>query len=169
MDETIVNFIDPVADMVSKDGITLDRGSMKSYNFSDYGINKSVWDREGFFLNLEPFPNALRVLDGLSSDHDIVIATDNGGSSIIKKDKEIFIEKHLSFVSDVFFTGEKHSIKGDLIFDDCPKHLLEFKGIKVKMDRPYNQDIMADYVIYNNNWLVFENLVGYLARGYLNE
>ncbi len=165
MDDTSVDFSGSVLSEASKIGINLSVNDLHCYDLKSYGIDNSLWIKEGFFNNLKFYPNAVKVLCRLSLYHNIIIATYDMDSDIIRKDKKKFIRDNLSFVSKVYFTNEKHKVVGDLIFDDCPDHLESYPGITVKADKPYNRQVKTDYVIYNNDWLSFEELVGNISLG----
>lgn len=153
LDETVVNFLDPVIEECRKNSINISRKDIVVYDMSKSGIKKEFWCREGFFENLAPFPCAVDVLRVLSVDHTIIIATDNKNLEWIKKEKQRWIENHIPFVDSAYFTSEKFKIDGDLIFDDSPHHLESFPGFSVKMRRDYNVDIKSDFSV--NNWTEF--------------
>ena len=62
-----------------------------------------------------------------------------------------------------FITSRKYLIRGDILFDDSPGVLGNFPGIRVVMDRPYNQQVEG-FRIYNNNWHDFYRLVKEQSR-----
>lgn len=63
---------------------------------------------------------------------------------------------------NLIFTHRKELVRGNLLFDDSPNNLLQFKlkgGISVAMDYPYNREINCERV---SSWLEFEDKVEHL-------
>lgn len=108
------------------------------------------------FLNLNPLPNAIEVLERLQTKYDILIVTSSVSTAFAEK--EMWIEKHLPFIKkqNLIFAHRKNMIVGDLLFDDAPHNLREFSAtgrLAVAMDYPYNRDVNVPRV---RNWLEFE-------------
>ncbi|MCA1030178.1 5'(3')-deoxyribonucleotidase [Bacillus timonensis] len=110
----------------------------------------------GLFLNLKPLPDAIEVLRNLSKKHEILIVTSSVTTAFSEKEK--WVERNLPFIGkeNIVFTHRKNKICGDLLFDDAPHNLLNFKNtgrIAIAMDYPYNQSINVPRV---KSWLEFE-------------
>ncbi|MGM7703170.1 5' nucleotidase, NT5C type [Pseudalkalibacillus sp. Hm43] len=122
-------------------------------------------DQPGLFLNLEPFPNAIAVLERLSRTYEILIVTSSRTYAYTEKEK--WVEKHLPFIGarNLVFTHRKEMVVGDLLFDDAPHNLIAFSetGRKaVAMDYPYNRNVDVDRV---GSWIEFETLIEKFEMG----
>lgn len=164
MDEVICDFLGELCVRYNlHTGATLSVEQLNQYDLTPFigEVGKQLFLRPGFFSELKPFPQALKILKKLHLEgNQIIVATDAKGSIEVASDKKKWVERHIPFLAHENFivTAEKHFIDADLIFDDSPEVLNKFPGIKVVMDRPYNKEVDA-YRIYNNDWLQFYSLV----------
>lgn len=110
-------------------------------------INTVVWDglkkqskigdkiyeylhQPGFFADLEPVEGAIEALEEFKADgHHVVIlsAPSYPGSSAV--DKLDWVHKHLPFIHkrDVFLGWHKYMLKGDVLIDDSPVNIREYR------------------------------------------
>lgn len=157
MDEVMVMFLD---DLVKKHnlkyGTTYTVNDFTEYKLPEELINTFL--EPGFFYNLKPFPNAIETISRLIHlGYEIVVATHCNEIGYIAQEKIQWLQKNAPFLlSNLVITKRKDLLRGDLIFDDAPHFLDSFKGIKVAMDRPYNQNTVVDYRV--KSWTEFENV-----------
>jgi 5'(3')-deoxyribonucleotidase len=125
-------------------------------------------DEPGLFLNLEPLPHAIEVLERLAQTHDILIVSSSRTYAYTEKEK--WVKKHLPFIGarNLIFTHRKDMVRGDVLFDDAPHNLIAFaeSGRKaIAMDYPYNRNVDVDRV---KTWLDFEKMVETIEMGEQN-
>ncbi|WP_078555484.1 5' nucleotidase, NT5C type [Bacillus alkalicellulosilyticus] len=116
-------------------------------------------DEPGLFLNLKPIENSIEVLQRLHTKFNIFIVTSS--RTYAYTEKEQWVEKLLPFIgkNQLIFAHKKEMIRGDLLFDDAPHHLLAFtetNRLAIAMDYPYNRSVNVPRV---SNWLEFEQFV----------
>lgn len=120
-----------------------------------------IVERANFFADLAVYPHAVDVTHRLQHDgHDLWFVTatpyenPTGGF-----DKQNWVQKHFPHIgrSKVIQTHNKQMVKGDILFDDGPTNLINFHGIKVAMDFPYNENTPVNYRA--KDWLEFEKIV----------
>lgn len=172
MDECICNFLERLCleynYLYNKN---LRPEEITSWDLASYiGVHgKEIFKKPGFFINLKPFDNAINILFRLHYEkHDILIVT-NPPNGVTAAEKYAWCKEYLSFIpqENIIMCARKDLIDGDLILDDCPKYLEEFKGISVCMDKLYNQNARCDYRV--SNWIEFYNLVKSLEQGLTKE
>jgi 5'(3')-deoxyribonucleotidase len=117
------------------------------------GLLDDALHEKGFFRNLSPMPGATKYFQKLLDDgYDVVIVTQPPRKADYaikeKRDwiKEYFPEYDLS---NMVFCHRKNLIRGDLLFDDKPGHLLEWKAMNPKglictIQYPYNKEAQVD-------------------------
>jgi 5'(3')-deoxyribonucleotidase len=158
MDEGAVDFLGPLCKKHNQlTGAQLTPDDIKTWDLKEYGIENETWQTPGFFENLPAAKGAIEVLYKHRKRYRLTIATDPCGVDFVRQEKQQWLERHLPFVDDVYFTDDKTYIPGDLILDDCPRHLESYPGIKVKMLRAYNRHTPADHTI--KSWQEFDQLL----------
>lgn len=146
-----------------QDDLTVDR--LECWNSEKYvkpECGMKIYDylkEPGLFLDLDPLPNAIEVLERLHGKYDILIVTSSVSNAFAEK--ELWIEKHLPFIGkhNLIFSHRKNMIVGDLLFDDAPHNLTAFSStgrIAVAMDYPYNRELSVPRV---KDWLEFEEFL----------
>jgi 5'-nucleotidase len=113
----------------------------------------------GLFLHLKYLPNSIDVLSRLSQNFEIILVTSSVSTAF--SEKEQWVEEYLPFIGteNIIFTHRKDKICGDLLFDDAPHNLINFKStgrIAVAMDYPYNRSVDVPRV---KDWLEFETAI----------
>jgi 5'-nucleotidase len=158
MDGVSVQFVPAVCKEHNRlTGDNLYDTDVTDWNMGLFGIERSTWQKPGFFRNLEPMPGAIETLKLLKPDFRLTIATDCMGVDFVQQEKQEWLQEYLPFVDDVYFLSDKSAVPGDLIFDDAPHHLAVYPGITVKMLTPYNAHTISDYTV--TNWDQFYRLV----------
>lgn len=137
LDCTIVNMLPPWLKRYNEiTGESVEVEDIKEYNVGLVCKNEEVLykilDEEGFFYNMEPMPGAVENLQKLLDDDrfDVVIVTQPPRrADRAVKDKRRWIRKYFPKfdLSNVIFCHRKELIKGDLIFDDKPTHLINWR------------------------------------------
>lgn len=168
LDDTLVNFLEGVCDLHNK---LYPEEPMKVEELDDWHENAKFINpylaSEGLYKNLTIKPDAIRVLRKLANRHELKILTAFPTPQSAKEKVE-FVMKHLPFigVECMTLTWDKGLMKGDLLFDDSPRFLPSFEGVKVCFDQTYNQDIEPDFRV--TSWLDFQAVVEQLeAEGKL--
>jgi 5'(3')-deoxyribonucleotidase len=124
---------------------------VKDYNLTKVCTNikalDSILHKPGFFYDMEPMPKAVEALQKLMDDgYDIVIVTQPPRrAEYAVRDKRRWIKKYFPDfgLENMIFCHRKDMIMGDLLFDDKPSHLLDWKkanpnGIAATLDWDYN-------------------------------
>ena len=145
MDEVIVDLMGPVLKQFNRTyGTKLIKEDITSWDLPKEMCE--IFMQPDFFLGLEPFPEAIEGVRKLvDRGHDVIIATAPSGSPDIAKDKMLWVNAWMpEMIDNLYITQRKDRIKGDLICDDRPTYLMEFDGISVAMDRPWNREVDAD-------------------------
>lgn len=164
MDQTICDLITPFLKIYNRecnDNLTIN--DITEYNLANFVKSEykhkvvEIFTTPGFFLNLEPLPYSIEVLNRLKRSHSIWIVTKPmKGKSVDEKVE--WVRHYLPFLeSNLIFTDKKYMIRGDMLFDDCPEYIADFHSNTVVMDYPYNRNVRADFRV--NNWLEFEQIV----------
>ncbi len=165
LDETVVQFLDELLKRYNyKYNQKICLNDIEDYDMSttlnyDY---KSIFMSSGFFVSLNPFPNAVNTLKKLQDNgNEIIISSDCLGEPTIAQDKLIWIRRYLHFIprKNIMLGSRKDLLKGDIIFDDAPKFINNFDGFTVVNNRPYNQDVSADFRVYDDSWNYFNYIV----------
>ncbi len=161
MDEVLVDFLGPLLDKYNKrydKEMVLD--DIKSWDLPQEMIN--IFLEDDFFLTLPPLSGAIDGIRELKQNgHDIIIATSPSERPGIAREKMIWMKVWLpEFVHDLHIVERKDRLIGDLLIDDSPKHLNNFKGKTMCMARRYNEDVTSTFRV--KNWteikLVINNL-----------
>lgn len=168
LDEAVCDFLGGLcARYNSINGTTYDVSDFHHYDLSKV-MGPRVRDYflcDGFFSQLQAYPNAVEVLTRLVNDgFEVLVVTDALGSPEAEADKFHWLKRNLPFLfpTNTVLASRKDIIRADLMFDDSPRHLDSFPGIRVVMDRPYNKEVQGCRV-FNNDWLEFERLVRTLS------
>lgn len=123
-------------------------------------LNKII-AKQGFFADLPIIDNSIEITKKLQTDgHKLFFVTATPlNSKTAFYDKIMWIDQHFPHIGakSMISAHEKYMIAGDLLLDDSPKNLEEFKGISVCMNYNYNQNAKSDYRV--NNWLDFYELI----------
>jgi len=161
MDEVLCDFLTPaIAYYNAEHFMALTKRDIEDYRISKYpGMLDCIY-RDGFFRNLEPLDYAKACISILIAEgHDVIVASDPQACGRIAGEKYGWISEHLPHLKpqNIMLGNRKDILRGDLIFDDNPDYLKSFAGIKVAMDRRYNQDVTVDFRV--NNWREFLKLM----------
>ena len=149
----------------------------------DYDVGKlctdtktlyALLDEEDFFYNLDPTPGAVEYFQKLVDEgYDMVVVTQpprRADRAIY--DKRRWLKRYFPNFdsSNVVYCHRKDMIRGDILFDDRPSHLEEWKvknpnGITATLLYHYNKDCLCDWRFpFENGWEQFYYRVTKLFR-----
>ncbi len=146
------------------DTLTLDRiVAWEWHRFVRPECGKRIYhylNRPGFFADLEPIPGCVEVLGRLSQRCELVVVTASPKEAMA--DKVRWVHRHLPFVPprNIVITYRKDLVRGHFMFDDAPRNLRHFDGVRILMDYPYNRDFHDCYRVHD--WFQFEALMNTL-------
>jgi 5'(3')-deoxyribonucleotidase len=156
MDETIVDLVGPwMDDLNKKVGRAHTRDEIHCYSVeSTYPELEPVllfecFNTPGFWSGLQPFPGAIDFVSALYEDgHQIYIASIPCEAPLCAWEKIQWIKDWLPFLDEEcwFLTRSKYMIRGDVIIDDNPKLIWNFRGSlhhhngRLLFNRPWNTD-----------------------------
>jgi len=94
-----------------------------------------------FFRHLEVMPDAQRVLERLSLDHEVFIASAAMEVPMSFAAKFAWMEQHFPFIrpSHIVFCGDKSILAGDYLIDDNPRQLRAFRGTGLLFSSQHNK------------------------------
>lgn len=101
--------------------------------------------RPGFFADLEPIEGAAEALEQLAEHFELCVVTASPKNAL--KEKTLWVERHLPMVPrrNVILTYRKDLTRGHVIIDDATHNLVNFKGVRIIFDYPYNRGFEAAY------------------------
>lgn len=111
-----------------------------------------------FFADLEVMPGAQEVLERLSREHEIFIATAAMEVPCSFVAKYEWLLRHFAFLpsSNYVFCGDKHIIAADYLIDDTARHFKRFRGEGILFDAPHNKHVTGYRRVHN--WYEVEKL-----------
>ena len=94
----------------------------------------------GFFLELEPMPHSVEVMEALYNKHEVYIATAATQFPNSLNEKSKWLATHFPFVTwqHQIMCGNKFILKGDLLIDDRAFNLEHFDGDTLLFSQPHN-------------------------------
>ncbi len=109
-----------------------------------------------FFANLPLMPDAQRVLEKMSCDHEVFIASAAMEIPTSFTAKFHWLGEHFSFIqpSRIVFCGDKSILRADFLIDDNPRQLRAFRGEGLLFSAPHNRHETTWRRM--NNWLDVE-------------
>ena len=109
-----------------------------------------------FFAALPLMPDAQRVLERLSRDHEVYVASAAMEVPASFAAKFRWMEVHFPFIrpSHMVFCGEKSILATDFLIDDNPRQLRAFRGRGLLFSAPHNK-YATDWTRLDN-WLAVE-------------
>jgi 5'-nucleotidase len=108
---------------------------------------------EDFFEDLDVMPGAQEVLERLSHDHEIFIATAAMEVPNSFASKYRWLQRHFPFISPMnyVFCGNKYIIAADYLIDDNARHFKLFAGEGILFDAHHNKHVTGYRRVHN--WL----------------
>ena len=170
MDDVVVDLMGPWAQWINENGDP-DHHVDKtlSWNIDEHtSIGTKCFDiflQPNLFESLKAKPNAIKYLSKLYFDgHKIQFCTHPPSNSPdAKAGKRKWLEKNIKWFKekDLIFSDDKGSVPGEILFDDRVKWLVEFPGISICMEMPYNTSWEGLKV---KNWEAFYELIDSLSK-----
>jgi 5'(3')-deoxyribonucleotidase len=157
LDGVVADFWGPVLETVKREeGVTLTDSELDDWDMVTMPGGTSTWDRPGFFSSLRLLPGAYEGLLGLTAKHDVYLVSAGNGAALAEKSK--WVRTLLPFMRDrVFFVDGKTPkglLRGDVLIDDAPHNLMDFKkrnpaGLAIAAYYPYTAPAVrvSDYVV----------------------
>lgn len=107
-------------------------------------------DDPDFFADLPLMPDAVRVLERLSQEHEVFIASAAMEVPRSFQAKFTWLQRHFPFIapSHYVFCGTKSVIRADFLVDDNPRQLRAFSGQGLLYSAMHNRTIDAE----TNGW-----------------
>lgn len=114
-------------------------------------------NRPGFFADLEPIEGCIESLGRLERVCELVVVTASPKEAA--GDKIAWVRRHLPMVprGNIVVTYRKDLVRGDFMFDDAPKNLVNHPSIRIMMDYPYNRDFHDCHRVHS--WADAEALI----------
>jgi 5'-nucleotidase len=111
-----------------------------------------------FFEDLEVMPGAQEVLERLTRNHEVFIATAAMEVPNSFASKYRWLQRHFPFLSPLnyVFCGDKHIIAADYLIDDNARHFRKFAGEGILFDAHHNQHVKGYRRVHN--WYEVEAL-----------
>ncbi len=198
MDAILVNMLPPWLEKYNEaTGENVQLSDVKEYNLTKVCTNAETLDailhEDGFFYDMEPMPHAILAMQVLmEAGYDIVIVTQPPRGTLYKhpttpdellkllddpepefavRDKRRWMKKYFPGygLENMIFCHRKDMIRGDLLFDDKPDHLIHWKeanpgGITATLDWGYNRlpEVNASVNFrgsLENGWIDFVDFV----------
>lgn len=148
-----------------------DRQGLLNYNLSSYfkGVDDSegfaFWQRNNLYQNFTPHEEAVKVINELSKDYNILFISMCQSGHF--KSKVQFLKDNFNIPKERFgfnATHEKHFSKVDLIIDDRNKFLNQITDLKVpkiKFESIYTQDeeLKVSVDLKTDNWYAIHDYI----------
>lgn len=111
-----------------------------------------------FFAQLIPRPDALRVLQALSRNYELFIATAAMHYPECFAARYAWLRRHLPFIPprQIVFCGDKGIISADYLIDDNPWQLERFQGRGILFSAPHNAGVSGFHRV--DSWNDVERL-----------
>lgn len=163
MDDVTADLISRSVELYNKDNYD-DQIKKEDLNcwYGNWEIMKDYYMMEGIYADLPVIEGSKEVLKRLGSRYEIFFITASPTPKATF-DKMEWVDRHFPFIGSgrVIATRYKHLINADLLFDDSPAFLPEFKGLRVLMDGGHNQHLVkgVDYEERVFDWKGFESYI----------
>jgi 5'(3')-deoxyribonucleotidase len=107
---------------------------------------------EGFFSGLAPIPGSIRVVEELSKQHEVYIASAAMQFPNSLREKSDWLDTHFPFIpwQQRILLGHKHVLQGDILIDDRSYNLKHFRGRCLLYTSPHN--INENHYERVHNW-----------------
>lgn len=165
-DGTINNMLDTWVAWLNKNhGMSVDASMITDWSLENTFSNLSIKelfepvDTPEFWDEVTIKPGAAEVIKKLIADgHAIYVVTSSHYKTLSYKFKNCLFA-HLPFLTkeNVIVTFDKSLIRCDVLLDDAEHNLVNFPGIGVVFDAPYNKCCSADYRV--SSWNEFYELI----------
>lgn len=129
--------------------------------YGNWDIMKDYYLNSNIYGELDVIDGSQEVLKDLNERYNIIFitASPNAESTL---EKMSWVDRNFPFVGsqNVISTRHKHLINANLLFDDSPEFIKEFKGIRVLMDAIYNRHLLSNDFDYRvKDWFEFNDVI----------
>ena len=99
--------------------------------------------RPGFFKGLKPMKDAIEVMEQLSQEYQVYIASAAMEFPVSLAEKSEWIDEHMPFIpwKQRILCGHKHILRGEILIDDRLKNLQPFVGRSILFTSPHNTEV----------------------------
>ena len=178
LDCTMVEMLTPWLDQYNQ----ITGENIRAENLTEYNLTKvckdsktldTILNQPGFFYNMQPMPGAVAVVQSLIDEgYNIIIVTQPPRrAEFAVRDKRRWMLKYFpNFdLTNIIFCHKKELIRGDLLFDDNPSHVVKWhqsnpKKILATLDWKYNDLPEVNKIVHfrgslDNGWSDFGKFV----------
>ena len=119
-------------------------------------IIQGIWERSGFYKELEPIEGAIEALYDLERDHEVFMCTSPSLTNpTCACDKLWWMEHHMNkdWAKRTIITKDKTVIDADILIDDKPiiEGITETPiWMRIIFDQPYNKNIVGRRLNWKN-------------------
>lgn len=116
------------------------------------------------FESIEIEQDVIDTLTKLNENHTLVFPT--AGHPYTMRARDILLNKHLPFykTKQLIMTHYKKLLKLDVLIDDCLDNFIDFNGVKLLVNKPWNRDNYNNLVLDRvYNWNQIADRINYLA------
>jgi len=124
--------------------------------------NQLKWvNKQGFFRTVPVMPGSQQVLKRLHDHYEIVVVSMATEYPMSLTDKQLWLADKFPFISwkQIVFCGSKNIIQADIMIDDHPKNLDNFKGETIIFSQPHNLNLLNTRHKRVDNWAEIEKLL----------
>jgi 5'(3')-deoxyribonucleotidase len=164
LDSTVADLLTPWLAAYNKeydDNLTVDKiTTFNMHEFVKPECNNRIYHylTPDLFSSLEPLPGVLDAIEKLeSNDHEIIFVTAAPFGTVDAKIS--WVRRWFPSVNkkNVITAHKKYLIKGDVLIDDSPENLINYKNhwpesITATIAYPYNREAIAHTDIYAEDW-----------------
>lgn len=99
----------------------------------------------GFFRSVPVMPGSIEGLKKLNEKYKIIVVSMATEFPNSLTDKQLWLNEHFPFITwkQIVFCGDKSLIPADIMIDDHPKNLNQFRGQRIIFTQPHNM-LIAD-------------------------
>lgn len=111
-----------------------------------------IYHQKGFFASLPPMEGSIEALKSMKNKYKFEIClctTPIWSSQHCLQEKSDWVKKHLGveWLSRILFTTDKCMVRGDVLIDDKPRHLMKAAStswLHILYEQPYNKDSICE-------------------------
>ena len=135
--------------------IIINRENLKSFDImstvddvnGEARLNE-IFCTPGFWETMPVYDGCIEIIKLLSEKYDVrILSSPWPEYDSCCTEKIRWVKKHLPFIdpSKIIFSSDKSIIMGNILIDDAPFNLENFKSRKIAISYPYNSNINVDF------------------------
>jgi len=124
--------------------------------------NQLKWvNTPGFFRSVPVMEGSREGLKMLNDNFEVVVVSMATEFPVCLTDKQLWLNEHFPFITwkQMVFCGNKNIIEADIMIDDHPKNLDNFKGETIIFTQPHNMDLKGLRHTRVDSWAEIEKLL----------